>query len=96
MSTIDVGMRLGHTRTHTLAQAAHSRKHTHPHTLSGSRDPKLGSRGSCLRLHGSGHLDSPVVNAVPALARNATRQARAPGPQAPQPLLIRDPDPLES
>ena len=43
-----------HTRTHTLA---HSREHTHPHTLSGSRDPKLGSLGSCLSLHRSGHPD---------------------------------------
>jgi hypothetical protein len=88
-----------HTLTHTLTHAhtpSRTRANTPTHTRSGSRDPKLGSRGSCLRLHGSGHLDRPVVNAVPALARNATRQARTPGPQAPQPLLIRDPDPLGS
>jgi hypothetical protein len=63
-----------HSRTHTLAN-------TPTHTRSGSRDPRLGSRGSCLRLHRSGPFDRPVENAVPALARTATRQAPTSGPQ---------------
>jgi hypothetical protein len=73
-----------HTLTHTLTRAhtpSRTRANTPTHTRSGSRDPKLGSRGSCLRLHRSGPLDRPVENAVPALARTATRQAPTSGPQ---------------
>ena len=46
-----------HTLTHTLTRAhtpSRTRANTPTHTRSGSRDPKLGSRGSCLRLHRSG------------------------------------------
>jgi len=67
-----------HTRAHTPSR---TRANTPTHTRSGSRDPRLGSRGSCLRLHRSGPLDRPVENAVPALARTATRQAPTSGPQ---------------
>ena len=36
----------------------------------------------------SGHTVLPVVNAVPALARVAARQARTPSSQAPQTVAV--------
>ena len=96
-----------HAPTHTRARAyapTHTRSHTHTHTHTRARTYVP----TCALMRGpwilkdpdsastSGHSVRPVVNAVPALARNDTRQAQTPGSQAPQLLLIRDPDPLES